>query len=250
MLPQELSKAASSSSVVQFSFLTSSGFRGVPASKGTHPVQNADCWDEQGRRHRSSYGRFATVVNAVSVFTPVSGAVVTAKREKLSTKLTIMVHVFYSEQALLEGMYFQSGCVRSLPEACFAGTALEFAWDFELLRPVDKGRCITPRCESIFVAAAADTELAAGRACRSYHQNLHSNRMLVRSATRLGARLLQSELVHTCTERLRLALASFLGCNGTGIIDWGAERLEVLTAELAISSSVVWTGRTPYVRLR
>ena len=145
-------KAATTSNVLQFSFLTSSGFRGVPRTKSTHAAQDADCWDQHGQQYRSGYQRFATIVNAVSVFSPESGTLVNRAQTR------VVEHLVYSRQALLEGAYFEAGCIRALPEPCVARSRIEVNWDFELLRSPDVGPCIAPRCESIHVAAAAESK--------------------------------------------------------------------------------------------
>ena len=236
---QEFLKAATTSNVVQFSFLTSSGFRGVPAAKGfIHPVQSADCWDEQGHRHRSGYQRFATLVNSVSVFSPEGGTLVTDRR--------VDVHLVYSQVEVVEGAYFQAGCVRAWPEPCIARGATKLSWDFELLRSVDGDPCVPPRCAAIHVDVATETEPAAERACTSYREkNAHprSSRRVVESSTSLDTRRLRSELVHKCTARLQAALASLLGCNVTKTTEW----LDpvVLPASFGVKLSEVWIGGFP-----
>lgn len=234
-------KAATTSNVVQFSFLTSSGFRGVPRTKSTHAAQDADCWDQHGQQYRSGYQRFATIVNAVSVFSPESGTLVNRAQTR------VVVHLVYSRQALLEGAYFEAGCIRALPEPCVARSRIEVNWDFELLRSPDVGPCIAPRCESIHVAAAAESKPAAERACRTYHEkHVHprSTGKVFDSSANLGTHRLQSELVHTCTSKLCVALASFIGCNMTETIEWG-DSLE-LPASFAVSSEeAVWIGGFP-----
>jgi hypothetical protein len=202
-------------------------------------VHTADCWVHE-QRQRSFYQRFATFVPLVSVFTPVSGSIVIGNEGFPP----INVHFVYSTEMVSEQVYLQPGCVRALPEACVSTSGFEFCWDFELLRSVDGGRCAAPQCKCIYFAANTDTEPTVERACSSYLSSVPSDRKAFRASTRLGARLLQSELVHKCTKRLHLAVASVLDCNATETIEW--EVPVPLTssgfAALALQPEQVWSG--------
>ena len=241
LLLQELLKATSTSTVVQFSFVSSSGFRGAAAATGSHSVHPADCWVHE--RQRSFFQRFATFVPLVSVFTPVSGSTVVNDEGFPPMK----VHLVFSAEMVSEGVYLQPGCVQALPGACVSRSSFEFCWDFALLRSVDGGRCVASQCKCIYFAANTDTAPTVERACRSYHSD---DLRVFHASTPLGARLLQSELVQKCAKRLQLAVASVLDCNATETIEWGIP-VPLQTsgyAALAVRSEDVWHEATRCVR--
>ena len=237
---QELLKATSTSTVVQFSFVSSSGFRGAAAATGSHSVHPADCWVHE--RQRSFFQRFATFVPLVSVVTPqaVSGSTFVND----GGFPPINVHLVFSAEMVSEGMYLQAGCVRALPEACVSRSSFEFCWDFALLRSVDGGRCVASQCKCIYFAANTDTEPTVERACSSYIYSVPSDRKAFRASTRLGARLLQSELLQKCAKRLQLAVASVLDCNATETIQWDIPVPLTSSgfAALALRPEQVWSG--------
>ena len=211
-LPVFLS-AASTSTVVQFSFATSSGFIGVPPANWTGAAPD-ECWLQHDDRRRP-YQRFLTLVNMLSIAFPTSGSSADIRRG-----LSVTLHLAFSKETAAAGTVLRLGCEnRGSPVECVAENSITLPWDFELLELVQQATCAPPSCANVSIVAAASTEAMATAACKSYQA-----RRSVRAMTKLGEHLLSSEFVGKCIERLHVAAASMVGCVLSDAISWAPVR--------------------------